>query len=69
MGFDGWQQIQDRVATAEPFGMWSVVLAADDLAGYKQLDFTRHYETSWEGVDHIVQLEHPKVVHVLAHFA
>jgi glucoamylase len=69
MGFDGWQEIQDRVATAEPFGIWSVVLAADELTRYKQIDFRRHYESSWEGADHIVQLEHPKVMLVLAHSA
>jgi glucoamylase len=69
VGFDRWQHIQDRTATAEPFGMWSVVLAADELARYSQLDFTRRYGASWENVDHIVQLEHPKVVHVLAHSA
>ena len=67
MGFDGWQEIQDRTAKAEPFGIWSVVLTADELARYSQLNFTRRYAASWENVDHIVQLEHRKVLHVLTH--
>lgn len=58
-----------RTSTSQPFGMWSVLLPADELARYNQLHFTRCYDESWEGVDHIVQLGHPKVVHVLAHFA
>jgi glucoamylase len=66
MGFDGWRHVQDRDATAQPFGLWSVLLAADELAQYRRLDFTRRYETSWEGVDHRVLLGHAKIVHGLA---
>ena len=66
LGFDGWQQVQDRDAVTQPFGMWSVLLTADELSRYKQVDFTRRYGTAWEGVNHRVILGHPTFVHGLA---
>ena len=65
-GFDGWQDVQDRVAAAEPFGIWSVLLAADELAHHQQVDFTRRYAAGWEGVDHRVLLGQSAVAQVLA---
>ena len=66
LGFDGWQQVHERDAATQPFGLWSVLLTADELARYKQVDFTRRYGTTWEGVDHRVLLGHPTFAHVLA---
>ena len=65
-GFDGWQDVQDRLAEAEPFGIWSVLLAADELARHQQVDFTRRYAAGWEGVDHRVLLGQSAVAQALA---
>jgi glucoamylase len=64
-GFDGWREIQDRDAVRESFGMWSVLLVADELAEHEQVDFTRRHDVAWEGIDHQVLLGHATVVHVL----
>lgn len=66
-GFDGWQQIEDRVAIARPFGMWSVHLNASELASHQELNFTRRHADGWEGVDHHVRLDHPAIEHALEH--
>jgi glucoamylase len=57
-GFDGWQEIQDRVSAPLPFGRHGVRLAKSDLARGGVLDFTRYFldETRWEGSDHHVRL-------------
>jgi glucoamylase len=57
-GFDGWQRVEERAASAEPFGMWAVRLSAAELTGAAELNFTRRYEQGWEGVDHRVSLGH-----------
>jgi len=61
VGVDGWQEIQDRDASSQPFGMWAVYFAADKLAQHTQLDFTRRYGGVWEGVDHRVLIDHARV--------
>ncbi|MGH8137987.1 MAG: glycoside hydrolase family 15 protein [Steroidobacteraceae bacterium] len=65
LGFDGWRQIQDRRAAARPFGLWSVGLSAQELAGHTELNFTRRHANGWEGVDHRVLLDHPAIEHAL----
>jgi glucoamylase len=56
LGFDGWRRIEDRRAERTPFGLWSVVLAAEELAQAGELNFTRRYENGWENIDHVVGL-------------
>jgi glucoamylase len=65
-GFDGWREVQERIAREQPFGMWSVLLSSEDTARHGQLDFTRHYDSGWEGVDHQVSLGHPLVTQALS---
>lgn len=65
MGFDGWQQVQDRQAGARAFGLWSVRLTAAELAGHAELNFTRRHSNGWEGVDHRVLLDHAAIEHAL----
>jgi glucoamylase len=67
LGFDGWQQAQDREALPQPFGLWSVRLAAAELAGRTELNFKRFRAQQWEEVDHRVLLDHPAVDHSLEH--
>jgi glucoamylase len=55
-GFDGWQHIQDRIATPTPFGMWSVQFTREELASASELNFTRRFDSGWENVDHRVAL-------------
>ena len=66
-GFDGWQQIQDREAQFQLFGLWSVELTARELAAHAELNFTRRYESHWEGADHRVLLGHTAIEHSLPH--
>jgi glucoamylase len=66
-GCDGWQAVQERVAVAAPFGLWSVELAAAELAGHRTLEFTRRYGAAWEGEDHRVLLGHEELTHALVH--
>jgi len=66
-GFDGWQRIQDRAAEPQPFGLWAVRLSVEELALAARLDFTRHYDTGWEGADQSVELGHLDVEHALVH--
>jgi glucoamylase len=65
-GYDGWQQLQDREAQVQPFGMWSVRLSSDELALHRELNFTRRYPAGWEGLDHQVSLGHPFVAQALS---
>jgi glucoamylase len=64
-GFDGWQGILERAATEQPFGMWSVPLSSEELSQYRQLDFTRRYDSGWEGINHQVSLGHSSVTQAL----
>lgn len=57
MGFDGWQRTEDRPAQPGPFGIWSVALTEQELAGARELNFTRRYERGWENRDYRVSLE------------
>jgi glucoamylase len=65
-GFDGWQGVQERPASQQPFGMWSVLLSSREMARHTHLDFTRRYDSNWEGVDHQVSLGHPVVTQALS---
>jgi glucoamylase len=67
-GFDGWQRVDERVALAQPFGLWSVRLSAAELSGVTELNFTRRYESRWEGVDHRVSLGHADQERALSSF-
>jgi glucoamylase len=64
-GFDGWQQVTERTALAQPFGLWGVRLSVQELALFAELNFTRRYDGGWEGEDHRVTLGHDEVVHTL----
>ncbi len=61
LGFDGWQHVEEREAVAQPFDLWAVRLSCEELAGFSELDFTRHRGGAWEGANHRVILEHPGV--------
>jgi hypothetical protein len=56
LGFDGWQRVEDRRAARTPFGLWSVVLAQQELALTRELNFTRRHESGWEGIDYRIEL-------------
>jgi glucoamylase len=56
LGFDGWQRIEDRAAEPTPFGLWSVLLTHEELAGAEEVNFTRRYKDAWEGFDHRIAL-------------
>ncbi len=64
-GFDGWRQVQDRVAVAEPFGLWTVRFSVQELSQAAELNFTRRYPRGWENVDHSVSLGHAELTHAL----
>jgi glucoamylase len=67
-GFDGWRSVGDRVAHPSPFGgLWSAIFAPAELAPHTEINFTRRYETGWEGIDHRVSLGHSDLVHELTH--
>jgi glucoamylase len=55
-GVNDWQQIQDRDATAGPWGLWAVRFSAEELFDSTRLDFTRRYTDGWEGLNHSVAL-------------
>jgi len=40
LGFDGWQDVQDREATRSPFGLYGVRLAPDELSPHASLEFS-----------------------------
>jgi glucoamylase len=64
-GFDGWQHVSERTAIAQPFGLWGVRFSAQELAQASELNFTRHCDGGWEGVDHRVTLGHEEIEHTL----
>ena len=64
-GFDGWQRATERTAVAQPFGLWSVRLSVQELTQASELNFTRRYDSDWEGADHRVTLGHEDVEHTL----
>ena len=55
-GFDGFQRIEERAASVQPFGLWAVRLSAAELSGARELNFTRRYQQGWEGLDHRILL-------------
>ena len=58
LGFDGWQDIEDRPSSPLPFGRHGVRLTRSDLAGHRMLDFALYFpdDDRWLGVDYTVQL-------------
>lgn len=56
LGWNDWQDAHDREATPDAFGLWVVTLPPDDLAPHRVLNFTRRFESGWEGQDHTVTL-------------
>lgn len=65
IGFDGWRRVEARVAVEQPFGLWGVRLPAAELAGLKEVNFTRRFGERWEGADHRVTLGHVALEHAL----
>ncbi len=55
-GRGGWQTPADRAAAPLGLGMYGVRFEAGELAGAGQLDFTRRYESDWEGVTWTITL-------------
>ncbi len=55
-GFDRWNRIADRIAVAQPFGIWAVRFSAEELADVGELNFTRRHERGWENVDHRIEV-------------
>lgn len=55
-GFDGWQNVSEKVATRGLFGMWGVRFEHTELDGHGSLDFTRRFDHAWEGGDHHITL-------------
>jgi glucoamylase len=66
-GFNGWKTEGERVAASGVFGLWSVTFSPGELEPNTQIDFTRRFETGWEGTDYRVTLGHAQVVHALTH--
>jgi excisionase family DNA binding protein len=58
LGYDGWNDIEDRPSSPERDGVHAVRVAADEVAGRGQINYTRFYpdENRWEGQDHLVAL-------------
>jgi glucoamylase len=69
IGFDGWQEIQDRPSVALPFGRYGVRLYASELGGRGILDFTWYMvdNSRWEGIDHHLRLAAHQFPHEEAH--
>jgi glucoamylase len=57
LGFDRWQRTEDRAAEPTAFGLWSVLLSNQELAGATELNFTRRYDSGWEHCDHRVAID------------
>jgi glucoamylase len=57
VGFDGWQRVEDRHAEPNPFGLWSVLLAHQELVESREINFTRSYAEGWEQLDRLIELE------------
>ena len=53
-GVNGWQQVAEREAKANRFGMFGVELSSVDLKGAGSIAFTFHYSQSnaWDGQDY-----------------
>jgi glucoamylase len=58
LGFDGWQDAQDRKSTPLPLGRHGVRLSAGDFADHTTLDLTLYWieDGRWEGHDYHVRL-------------
>jgi glucoamylase len=58
MGFDGWQEAQDKSSTSLAFGRHGVRLTRKELSGKDVIDFTRYFtdEVEWERTDHHIKL-------------
>jgi glucoamylase len=65
-GWDGWQGVEEREARCGTFGLWLLTFRAEDLHGHGTLNFTRRFETGWEGADHEIELERGPAGQVVA---
>jgi glucoamylase len=68
-GFDGWQHIDERRSERGPLGLWSVTFTDGELEAYTEINFTRRFDSRWEGADHRITVGHSSVVHALTHRA
>jgi glucoamylase len=57
-GWDGWQDARDLQAVRGAFGLWLVRFGEAELSSHVTLEFTRRFETGWEGAEHEVRLQH-----------
>jgi glucoamylase len=56
VGLDGWQQTADRDSEPLGLGMHGVRIGADELVGRASLEFTRRFDSQWEGRDWRVEI-------------
>jgi glucoamylase len=68
-GFDGWQQVVEKVAAPGPFGMYAVTFAPDEIEKFATMQFTRRFDRGWENVDYSLTLGQALVTHGLFHQA
>ena len=66
VGWNGWKDVEEIVAVPQPLGMWGVELPAQRLLGVGEINFTRRYESGWEGMDHRVEIGAMAADHRLA---
>ena len=55
-GHDGWHDVADLAAAATAFGRYGATLTSAQLAGYRSVEFTRHYPSGWEGKNHTIDI-------------
>jgi hypothetical protein len=51
--------VENRHAEAMPFGLWSVLIADQELQNTREVNFTRCFDDGWERRDHRVELLAP----------
>ncbi|GHA21659.1 glucan 1,4-alpha-glucosidase [Devosia pacifica] len=57
-GFDGWQDVGEREAVANSFGVHRIVFTASELADHKVLNFTFRSNTGeWRGKDFSIAID------------
>ena len=55
-GHDQWHDVTDRSSAPLGLDMHGVTLTADEMSGWRSLDFTRRWESGWENSDYHVTL-------------
>jgi glucoamylase len=66
LGHDGWQDVADRRADSLGLGMYGAAVSVEEMAGWANVQFTRDYETGWEGRDHSVDRSRPAAMYLHA---